>query len=244
MAEHYHPKRRGAIISGDAQSVNFREIHAGKIMPNTLYRSSHPIQGGRQEPVIAALAATYRIAAVINLSDTNSELQNKVFVAPWYNRLFLDNKVIAPGMDFSATSDSFRQKLKKVLQFIIKTEGPWLIHCHAGVDRTGFVSIVLESLMGATIKEIAIDYLRSFNSIFDSSIYSHENKTDSLVVMRLLAVMGGDLAITDLDLQEIAGHYVKNTIGLSDKEIGLLKMKLSGGEIHIEQQTHCGYFSL
>jgi protein tyrosine/serine phosphatase len=155
MAERYHHKRRGVVISEDAQSVNFREIHGGNIAPNTLYRTSHPIQNDRQEPVITALAARRHIAAVINLSDTTSELQRKVFVAPWYNRLFLDNKVIALGMDFSATSNSFRQKLKKALRFIIKTEGPWLIHCHAGVDRTGFVSIVLESLMGATIKEIA-----------------------------------------------------------------------------------------
>ena len=232
MADRYHHKRRGATISGDAQSVNFREIHAGNIAPNTLYRTSRPIQDGWQEPVIAALAAKCRIAAVINLTDTNSELQSKVFVAPWYNRLFLDSKVIALGMDFSVTSNNFRQKLKKALQFIIKTESPYLIHCHAGVDRTGFVLIVLEALMGATIKEIANDYLRSFNSIFESSIYSHENKTDSLVVMRLLSVMGGDLAITDLNLQATAEHYVKDTIGLSDKEIDLLKMKLSGGKIH------------
>jgi hypothetical protein len=88
MAERYHHKRRGTIISADAQSVNFREIHAGNIAPNTLYRSSHPIQDGRQEPVIATLAAKCRIAAVINLTDTNSELQSKVFVAPWYNRLY------------------------------------------------------------------------------------------------------------------------------------------------------------
>ncbi|MDR0669209.1 MAG: tyrosine-protein phosphatase [Treponema sp.] len=232
MAGRYHHKRRGAIISGDARSVNFREIHAGNIAPATLYRSSHPIQDGRQEPVIAALAAKYRIAAVINLTDTNSELQSKVFVAPWYNRLFLDSKVIALGMDFSVTSDNFRQKLKKALQFIIETESPYLIHCHAGVDRTGFVLIVLEALMGAAIKEIANDYLMSFNSIFESSIYSYENKTNSLVVMRLLSVLGGDLAITDLNLRATAEHYAKDTIGLSDKEIDLLKMKLSGGKIH------------
>jgi hypothetical protein len=233
MAEHYYHKRRGAIISGDAQSVNFREIHTGNIAPNTLYRTSHPIQNDRQELVIAALAARYHIAAVINLSNTHSELRRTVFVAPWYNRLFLDHKVIALGMDFSVTSDSFRQKLKEVLQFIVKTKGPWLIHCQAGVDRTGFVSIVLESLMGATIKEIANDYLGSFNSIFDSSIYNHENKTDSLVVMRLLSVMGGDLAITDLNLQAIAEQYLKDTIGLSDKEIGLVKTRLSGGKSHV-----------
>ena len=71
-------------------------------------------------------------------------------------------------MDFSQTSEYFQKKLKRGLQFIINTEGPWLIHCHAGVDRTGFVSIVLEALMGATLDEIINDYLQSFNSMYNS----------------------------------------------------------------------------
>jgi hypothetical protein len=76
-------------ISDDVQSVNFREIRVENIAPNTLYRSSHPIQDNRQEPIISILAAKYRIAAVINLSDTFYGVKRKAFFAPWYNRLFL-----------------------------------------------------------------------------------------------------------------------------------------------------------
>jgi hypothetical protein len=209
--------------------VNFREIHVGSIAPNKLYRSSHPIQENTQDPGIALLAAKYRIAVVINLSDTNAELKAKSFFAPWYNRLFKNGQVIALGMSFCFTSGSYNRKLKKALQFIIKTEGPWLIHCHAGVDRTGFFSMVLEALMGAAIAEFAGDYLMSFDCIFHSSIYHHDYKADAPIVMMLLSVMGGDVAITDQNLQGIAEQYLRNIAGLEDTEIDLLKNKLDIG---------------
>jgi hypothetical protein len=177
------------------------------------------------------LAAKHRITSVINLSDSPSELKRKAFFAPWYNRLFMNNRIIALGMDFRVTSNTYNQKLKEALQFMIKTGGPWLIHCHAGVDRTGFVSMVLEALMGATIDDITDDYLMSFNSMFESSMFSHANKADSMVVMQLLSIMGGSLPISDQTLQGIAEHYLRDKIGLSGEEVDLLKAKLSNGNL-------------
>jgi Protein tyrosine/serine phosphatase len=220
--------KSGIIISGDAESVNFREIRMGNIAPNTLYRSSHPIKDDMQERVIALLASNARIAAVINLCDFDADIKRKAFFAPWYNKLLKSNRVIALGMDFSLTGDYFHKKLKKGLQFIINTEGPWLIHCHAGIDRTGFVSIVLESLMGATLDEIINDYLQSFNSMYNSSLYGEVNKGDSLVVMQLLSAMGNYMPVNDQYLPAIAEHYLANTLKLSASEIALLKRKLAG----------------
>jgi len=125
------------------------------------------------------------------------------------------------------------------LQFIINTEGPWLIHCHAGVDRTGFVSIVLESLMGAKLDDIINDYLKSFNSGFDSSIYGNVNKEDSTVVLQLISAMVENMPVSaiktslispvnDQNLQTIAEHYLLKTVKLSAVEIELLKSKLAG----------------
>ena len=219
--------KHGWCISDNAQKVNFREINAGKIAPKLLYRSSHPIQQNRQELIITPLASSARIASVINLADTNYSLIRKAFFAPWYNRLLKSGRVIALGMDFNFTSAAFQKKLKKALQFIIKTDGPYLIHCYAGVDRTGIVSIVLEAFMGATLDEVAADYLFSFNSIFDSSV-NLSHTADTQVVKSLLSIMDGEAAITDEVLQGIAEKYLKNTVRLSDGEIDLLRLKLSG----------------
>jgi protein tyrosine/serine phosphatase len=223
----FRMRKNSIVIPGSAESVNFREIRMGNIAPNTLYRSSHPIKDNKQEKAISLLAAQERITAVINLSDTNSEIKLKSIFAPWYDKLLKNNRVIGLGMDFNNNSESFRKKLKKGLQFIINTEGPWLIHCHAGVDRTGFVCIVLEAFMGATPDEIINDYLQSFNSIFNSSIYGEVNKGDSLVVMRLLSVMGNQVPVNDQNLQVMAEDYLRSTIKLSVTEIGLLKGKLA-----------------
>jgi protein tyrosine/serine phosphatase len=217
------------MASKEAQAVNFREIRVGSIAPNTLYRSSHPILDDKQTATISLLAANTRIAAVLNLSDTGSELKTKAFFAPWYNRLYKNNRIMALGMDFRNTGESFWKKLKKGLRFIIDTEGPWLIHCHAGVDRTGFVSMVLEALMGATVDEIINDYLLSFNSIFDSIVNTGINKKDSLIVMRLLSVMSDSVVITDQNLALVAENYLKNTIRLSGDEVDAIKNKLKGG---------------
>jgi protein tyrosine/serine phosphatase len=221
-------RKSGIIISNDAQAVNFREIRMGNIAPNTLYRSSHPIKDNKQERIISLLASTAKIKTIINLSDTNSEIKLKSIFAPWYDNLLRDNRVIGLGMDFNNNSESFSKKLKKGLQFIINTEGPWLIHCHAGDDRTGFVSIVLEVLMGAALDDIINDYLQSFNSMYNSSIYGDVNKEDSLVVMQLLSAMGNYMPINDQNLQTIAENYLRNSVKLSAVEIGLLKSKLAG----------------
>jgi len=215
------------VIPGDAESANFREIRMGNIAPNTLYRSSHPIKDNKQEKVISLLATQARIQTVINLSDTDNEIKLKSIFAPWYNKLFNNDRVLAVGMDFSFNSENFRKKLKKVLQFITISEGPWLIHCHAGVDRTGIVSIILESLMGAMLDEIITDYLKSYNSMYNSSIYDEVNKEDSLVVMRLLSVMYNSMPINDQNLQSVTENYLHNTIRLSAVEVNLLKSKLS-----------------
>jgi len=113
------------------------------------------------------------------------------------------------------------------LQFIINTEGPWLIHCHAGVDRTGFFSIVLETLIRAKLNDIINDYLESFNSGFDSSIYGNVNKEDSHVVLQLISAVGDNIPVNDQNLQTIAEYYLLKTIKMTNIEIGLLKSKLS-----------------
>jgi hypothetical protein len=75
-------RKGGKIISNKAEEVNFREIRMGSIAPNTLYRSSHPIKDYKQEPVISMLASAAKIAAVLNLSDTTSEITGKAIFAP------------------------------------------------------------------------------------------------------------------------------------------------------------------
>ena len=81
--------------------------------------------------------------------------------------------------------------------------------------------------MGAVLDDVVNDYLRSFNSTFESSMFA-AHKPDSLVAMRILSVMGGSIAINDQNLQHTAENYLHKTIGLSSEELELLKRKLAG----------------
>ena len=214
------------MITNDANYVNFREICIGNIAPNTLYRSSHPIKDNKQEKTISLLASNAKISTVINLCDSMHGIMGKALFAPWYNNLLKSNRVIALGMDFSITSDNFMKKFKKAIQFIIRTEGPWLVHCHAGIDRTGFVLMVLESFMGAFLNDVIDDYLKSFNSIFKSSVFHSTQKTDASTVMQILSVMSSSQIINEQNLQRIAETYLRSKIGLSAEEAELLRGKL------------------
>jgi len=53
-----------------------------------------------------------------------------------------------------------------VFRFIIANDGPYLIHCTEGKDRAGFVSAVLEALMGADLQEIVADYMKSYENYY------------------------------------------------------------------------------
>jgi len=213
--------------SDNAQLVNFREIRMGSIAPGMLFRSSHPVKDNKQEKTVSVLANNARIATVINLCDTTSSVYAKAVYAPWYNALLKNGRVMALGMDFSVTSENFNRKLKEGIKFIIKNDGPYLIHCYAGVDRTGFVSMVLESFMGAALDDVINDYLLSFNSVYESSMFE-TNKADSQVAMQILSVMSGSMVINSQNLQNVAEIYLKKKIGLFPLEIELLKMKLAG----------------
>jgi len=207
-------------------SVNFREIKMGDIAANTLYRSSHPIKENKQEKEVSLLAAKTGIRTVINLCDTMSGIYGKAFFAPWYGKLLGSGKIIALGMDFSFNGSGFNKKLKQALLFIIRSDGPYLIHCHAGIDRTGFVCMVLESFMGAPLEDVINDYLLSFNSGFESSILASTQKADFYTAMQILSVMSNSQTINEQNLQHIAEIYLRNTIRLSAEEIKLLRMKL------------------
>ena len=215
-------------FSNDAKSVNFREICMGEIAPNTLFRSSHPIKENKQDYIISQLAGFTKISSIVNLCDTASGIMSKVLCAPWYNILFDNDRVIAHGMDFSFTSDGFKNKFKDAIKFILRTEGPWLIHCHAGVDRTGFVSIVLESFMNAPLDKVINDYLKSFNSGFESDIFGNTENTDIQTAMQVISAMSETQLIDEHNLQQIAEIYLRQKIGITAEEAQLLRLKLSG----------------
>jgi hypothetical protein len=210
-------------------SANFREIRMGGIGSGILYRSSHPIGDAREDLAITKLAVKARIAAILNLTDTDREIRRKAVLAPWYRKILDAGGVIGLGMNFDGTSRQFCVQLRKGIQFMLNHPGPYLIHCYAGVDRTGFVAIVLEALMGATIEEIIEDYLKSFlDDEFIAPRDSPRYKLDSVAVHEILAKMNNGKMVTEKNLREAAEIYLLTKVALTMTELELLKERLAG----------------
>jgi protein tyrosine/serine phosphatase len=207
---------------------NFREIRIGSIKPGILYRSGHPISfADMQDKTIAKLALQARISTVLNLVDTNGGLKRKTFFAPWYHKLYKQGRIIALRLMFDITDKKYTSKLKQVLRFMLTHDGPYLIHCYAGIDRTGFVSALLEALMGANLDEIVADYLLSYKVNKKYVKGNRQYQQDSLVILELLTKMNKGIPVTNSIIQMAAEDYLELSIKLSPNEINALKSKLS-----------------
>ena len=211
----YCMKDQWAIYEEDA---NFREVKAGKIAPGTLYRSSSPLKGGDLNNTISLLAAKAGIKCILNLEDNDSVVKSLSKDVPWYHKLVTEGNVIGLKMFLTIPSADFNKKLKKGLKFMIAHEGPYLIHCFAGIDRTGFAAAVLGALMGASMEEICNDYLLSFSSV--------DANTNRLLYQ--LAKMNHGIHVYNKDLQIAVMNYLSKDVGLSKDEIMKLINVLGG----------------
>jgi len=223
------PVQANIIYTPEEDLYNFMEISSGNIDKGILFRSSSPLKGGDAKKRIEALAVKAGIKCIINLDDKSSVLGNLSRDVSWYNKLFLEDKVLALAMTLSIPGvKSNEKKLKAALQFIINNDGPYLVHCFAGIDRTGFVSALLEMLMGADLKTVCRNYMSAISldySFLDTYEYS---KMKSLLNQLIKMFHGKDL--TTVNIQAETENYLLNNIGLTYEEIIKLKDRLCGGE--------------
>lgn len=206
---------------------NFMEVKNGGIGDGILYRSSSPLKGGAEKKLKAELALKAGIKCIINLDDSGSVINELSKDIPWYHELVLQGNVICLPMSFTIPGiASNEKKLKTALQFMASREGPYLIHCFAGVDRTGFFSALLQALMGAGLKEICKNYLSAFP--FDNTDSFRIQKFSKMKgFLKQIKTMCRGKKITGVDIQAASEEYLLNNIGLSVEEIAKLKYLLT-----------------
>jgi len=207
-------------------SANFREISMGEIAPGILYRCNHPIYNGKQVNHIIFLVTNAKIKTIINISDSMQSLRSKVSRCPWYEKMLAENNVIALNisMKFDILAKGFINKIGQGIRFLIEHEPPYLIHCEAGIDRTGFLSILLEAFMGAHFDDIVKDYMLSFVENNEYSIKDY--KTGSVFVRNLFSEIKRSIDSSNDDLQYLSSKYLTEKTGLGEKELTLIKDRL------------------
>ena len=135
-------------------------------------------------------------------------------------------------MNMNFSSESFRTKMVGALRAMLNNDGPYLIHCTEGKDRTGFVCMLLEALCGAGYEEIAEDYMITYRNYYgvtkESEPVKYETIQRELLEPMIRALMDDnpEVDLQTANLSEYAGGFLKK-LGMSEEEITRLRDKLT-----------------
>lgn len=214
--------------------ANFREVRTTGMGQNRLYRSSNPIDPGLGRNLYAdSLAKNAGVTTFINLSDSEEYARScQNFDSSYYstqNVIFLDLPVYF-------YSQHFKGGIANGFRYMIEHDGPYLVHCTFGMDRTGFTIAVLEALMGATTEDIQADYAKTFSNYFNVVDRMHvalnEQQVDffrAVVIRNLKAVYHAEgIEIPDtgtIDWAEPTEKYLEK-LEMTQEEISALKDRL------------------
>jgi len=215
--------------------ANFRMVSVPGIKDSLLYRASSPIDPSiGRNLYVDSLARKVGIQAFINMTDDRFEARSyEDFTDTYYST----RNVVYASLPTNYTMPEFKSHLLNILRYIYTNDGPFLLHCKEGKDRTGFVSAVLEALMGTSLEEILADYLKTFTNYYNVEGKKHvPPRREQLELVRenfvaywiaVYAEAGVDIAdIENVDLAEATADYFV-ALGLDEYEIGLLKTRLA-----------------
>ena len=191
---------------------------------NVLYRASSPVNPkiGRSAFADAAVKEA-EIKTIMNQADNEESANAYEGFADTYTA---SQNVIYLALGADMASDQNRTGFAEGLRFFIANDGPYLIHCNEGQDRTGFSVAILECLMGASEEEVVADYMKTFENFYGVEKGSEQYNAISNNIVKNLKSAFAVNSLDGLDLADAAETYLRG-IGLSDDEITALKEKLS-----------------
>ena len=207
----------------DEAFANFRVIETTGMGKGVLYRSSSPINPLLGRNTYADKAAEKAgIMTIVNLADLSNTYEGAE------NTYYSTCNVtyVNLGMDF--LSESTLSGIADGMRFIINNDGPYLIHCNEGKDRAGFVSALLECLMGATLDEVIDDYMLTYYNYY--GVEKGTEKYDAVLKNNLIKSLNATFKVDDIYKANLAGEaeaFLIEDAGLTADEVNALKAKLA-----------------
>lgn len=209
----------------DEEFSNFRMIATTGMGEGKLYRSSSPVNPelARNQIADAAIKAA-GVTTIMNLADSADAAQAYEGYADTY---YSTTQYIALNMGVDVLDTDFGAKLAEGLRFFIANPGVYMVHCTEGKDRAGFVSAILECLMGATYDEVCADYMITYTNYY--GVKADEVRYETILNSNIVKTLTKAFGVEDLktaDLSACAEAYLTG-IGLTAEEIAALKTNLS-----------------
>lgn len=223
-------------FKSDIVFANFREVKGGSIREGMFYRSASPCDDQHKRAACTnALAEQAGIRFVLNLSDNETKyagyVETEGFASLYYDSLYREGNVLLLAMNANYRSDAFAKTVSEAFLEMTKHEGPVLIHCVEGKDRTGFVCTLLLALSGASAQEIIDDYMITYDNYYGITKENNPDKYEAILgnVYDFLyclcnAEKGADIG--SLDLKAGALSYLVRG-GLTAEQIGSIEAFVS-----------------
>lgn len=231
---HYRDERER--FPSDAVFANFRSVQVGNLKENTLYRAASPCDNQHNRaPYVDALCKEAGIRCIVNLADTEEKIENYItaadFNSPHFLSLYNGGDVLLLTLNMNYSSADFRAKVANGLIAMTEHEGPYLVHCTEGKDRTGFVCMLLEMLCGASYDEIVSDYMITYANYYGISKETDAKRYDVIVENVLLPMLNsvigdGSADPKTADLSACAEKFLQSA-GMTEAQIAALKAALT-----------------
>ncbi len=225
--------------------ANFFEVTGGDLAPGRVYRS-YSIMKDADAPskssYVDRFAEDRGIAHMIMLPYSESDLKNAPawFDGTYGQKLIDDGCYTALDMRPGDISNN-PQKTKDAFTAIIGSDGPYLVFCECGKDRTGLMCMLIQGLCGASNEEIGDSYMRAYENLYQiekgTECYrAVQHQTYDRVVYLLThpeigdepyLIDWSDLDVSGIDMSSAAVSYLKGTVGLTDEQISQLREKLT-----------------
>lgn len=225
-----------ADFASDVVFANFREVQGGKLKPKTLYRSASPCDNQHCRAAYAnRFAEEAGIRFVLNLSDNEEKYKSYTeaedFASAYYDSLYREGLVLLLAMNANYRAEAFAKTLAEAVYAMAVHEGPALVHCVEGKDRTGFACALLLALAGASAEEITDDYMITYDNYYG---VTKETKPDKYEAIRanvddfLLCLCEAEKGtpVGSLDLHGGAVSYLRRG-GLTDAQIAAVETWLT-----------------
>ena len=239
-------KDERSYYESDAEFANYRMVNVGNIKSNILYRGASPCDNKHKRAAyVDELMEEDNINFIINLADTAEKIEGYIEKDDFNSQYFLslyrrnlvllgaspNEKVMPLAMNMNYKSDEFRGKVADGFKQMLSFNGPYYVHCQEGKDRTGFVIIVIEALMGATYQEIVDDYMLTYKNYYKITKESDELRYRIIKernVDAMLKFLIGDenKELNGLDFVPYIKTYLING-GMTEAEVNELINKLS-----------------